>query len=116
MYKRQELIKLRRTHACLRYCRKEDVEQHVHFDTIQNKALIYKLLDDTEEMIILFNPSQEYFTHDMNTAYILLYYNGKAEDILIQKVNVEPVSYTHLDVYKRQVIDSILLHEKGERC
>lgn len=88
----KELIKLRRTHACLRYCRKEDVEQHVHFDTIQNKALIYKLLDDTEEMIILFNPSQEYFTHDMNTAYKLLYYNGKAEDILIQKVNVEPYS------------------------
>ena len=88
----KELIKLRRAHACLRYCRKEDVEQHVHFDTIQNKALIYKLLDDTEEMIILFNPSQEYFTHDMNTAYKLLYYNGKAEDILIQKVNVEPYS------------------------
>ena len=28
----------------------------------------------------------------MNTAYKLLYYNGKAEDILIQIVTVEPYS------------------------
>lgn len=88
----KELIQIRKKHACLRYPSSQEVQDHVRFDTIQNKVLVYKIFDEKEELIVFFNPSGEYFTYDLGKAYRLEYYNGKSEDILIQKVNVEPYS------------------------
>ena len=36
------------------------------------------------------------------------YYDHAMHEILIQKVSLYPVSYTHLDVYKRQVVENYL--------
>lgn len=88
----KELIRIRKKHDCLRYQSSHEVQEHIHFDMIQNKVLIYKIHDENEEMVIYFNPTGEYFTYDLGKAYRLEYYNGKAEDILIQKVNIDPYS------------------------
>ena len=89
----KDLIKIRKANPLLRYATKEEVEQHVSFDTIQNKALIYRMDDVDDSMIVIFNPSGERFEHYLGPdAYRLIYYNGASEDILIQKVNVDPYS------------------------
>lgn len=93
----KELINIRKKYACLRYSSSQEVQNHVCFDTIQNKVLVYKINDDKEKLIMFFNPSTEVFTYDLKEVYQLVYYNEKSEDILIQKVNIEPYSVIVLE-------------------
>ncbi len=93
----KELINIRKKYACLRYSSSQEVQNYVCFDTIQNKVLVYKINDDKKKLIMFFNPSAEVFTYDLKEAYRLVYYNEKSEDILIQKVNIEPYSVIVLE-------------------
>ena len=88
----KDLIRIRKEHPILRYSMKEDVEQHVSFSDIAQKVLLYKIRDEHDDMVIIFNPTGEYFSYEFEAAYPLLYYNGASEDILIKKVNIEPYS------------------------
>lgn len=88
----KELIALRKKHACFRYASAEEVVQYVSFDEIDHKVLIYKMQDDKEQMMVIFNPTQESFQYRLEEGYSLLYYNGKAEDIKMQVVDIRPVS------------------------
>ena len=88
----KDLIRIRKEHPILRYSMKEDVEQHVSFSDIAQKVLLYKIRDEHDDMVIIFNPTGEYFSYEFEAAYQLLYYNGASEDILIKKVNIEPYS------------------------
>ena len=88
----KELIKVRKAHPCLRYATTQEVENNISYQVIDNKALIYHMNDANEEMIVIFNPTGEYFNYHVNNGMQLLYYNGKVEDIKIQSVNIEPYS------------------------
>lgn len=86
------LIAIRKEHPVLRYSTREEVAEHVSFEDIQQKVLIYKIRDEQDDMIIMFNPTGEHFCYEFAEAYPLIYYNGLSEDILIKKVNITPYS------------------------
>lgn len=86
------LITIRKSYRCFRYSTAQEVASHVSFDSIDQKVLLYKLKDEEEDMIVIFNPTGEYFTYTFDAAYQLLYQDGKSEDILIQTVNIQPYS------------------------
>lgn len=88
----RELIKIRKAHPCLRYADADEVAKNVSFDTIDQKVLLYKAKDEHEEIITIFNPTQESFHYDLSDAYHLLYHDGPTEDILIQHANITPYS------------------------
>lgn len=88
----KDLIALRKTHPSLRYATKEEVEAHVHFDVVNGKALVYRMDEDFSSLVVIFNPSNDRFEYDLGCAYHLLYYNGASEDVLVQKMNIEPYS------------------------
>lgn len=88
----KELIKIRKAHPSFRYSSAQEVEQFVSFDTIDQKVLLYKVKDENEELIAIFNPTSESFRYDFPQAYHLLYQDGKTEDILIRSVNIQPYS------------------------
>lgn len=88
----KDLIQIRKKHKVLRYSTREEVEQHVSFEDIEQKVLLYKIKDEHDDMVVIFNPTGEVFTYEFQEAYPLIYYNGKSEDILIKKVNISPYS------------------------
>lgn len=88
----KDLIQIRKKHKILRYSTREEVEQHVSFEDIEQKVLLYKIKDEHDDMVVIFNPTGEVFTYEFQEAYPLIYYNGKSEDILIKKVNISPYS------------------------
>ena len=45
---------------------------------------------------------KNYYDEDFKRTLVELYHNGKTQASLIKEYGVSPVSYTHLDVYKRQ--------------
>ena len=88
----KDLIRIRKEHPILRYSMKEDVEQHVSFSDIAQKVLLYKIRDEHDDMVIIFNPTGEYFSYEFEWCTSKAGYNGASEDILIKKVNIEPYS------------------------
>lgn len=88
----KDLIQIRKTHPALRYATKEEIERYVTFEDIERKVLLYKIKDEQEDIVVIFNPTGENFTYEFPKAYPLLYNNGKSEDILIKKVNITPYS------------------------
>lgn len=86
------LIELRKTHPCFRYATAQEIEQYVSFDTIENKVLLYRMKDTLEDMLVIFNPTQEHFHYRLEDGYSLLYYNEKTEDIKMQVIDIHPVS------------------------
>lgn len=88
----KELIKIRKKYACLRYAFKEDVEQHVYFDVIQNKALVYRVEGEGEELIVIFNPTYDTFSYQFDQAYELIYDNGALDvaNIMTHSASIQP--------------------------
>lgn len=84
------LIQIRKQHAGFRYATSEEVEQHVSFDTIHQKVLLYRIRNEEEELLTIFNPTAETFHYDLQDAYTLLYGNGPAEDILMRMIEIQP--------------------------
>lgn len=96
----KDLIALRKKYRCFRYSTKYEVERYVTFDDIEHQVLLYRMHDDMDDMIVVFNPTNRKLEYDFHQPYQLLYYNKKSEDILIQKLNVDPYSViiVHRDV------------------
>lgn len=88
----KELIELRKTYACFRYRTKEEVAANVHFIDIDHQVLLYQMHDALDDMVVVFNPTGAHYEYDFQKGYTLLYYNKKNEDILIQKLNIDPYS------------------------
>lgn len=88
----KDLIALRKEYSCFRYASKEEVMAHVTFETIAQKVLLYKMKDDVNDVVVIFNPTDETMEHELAYAYTLRYYNGKSEDILLKKVTISAYS------------------------
>lgn len=88
----KDLIAIRKAYKAFRYHTKELVAQHVSFEDIGHKVLLYKIKDEEADIVVMFNPTGEHFTYEFQEPYPLIYYNEKTEDILIKKVNINPYS------------------------
>ncbi|MEG0526410.1 MAG: type I pullulanase [Longicatena sp.] len=96
----KDLIAIRKKYACLRYETKEEVERYVSFEDINRVVLLYRIQDETHDMLICFNPSQQKYFYDLHKPYTLLYNNGGSEDILMDKVELQPYSVMILHRYQ----------------
>lgn len=88
----KQFIKIRKKYACLRYCTKEEVEQYVSFEEIDHKVLLYKMKDQQDDMMIIFNPFQETYSYHLQHEYTSLYMDGSSEEIRMQKIDIHPYS------------------------
>lgn len=88
----RDLVAIRKQHPILRLSTREEVEACVSFEDIQQKVLLYKVKDEHDDMIMIFNPTGEHFSYEFDQAYPMIYCNKASEDILIKKVNIAPYS------------------------
>lgn len=88
----KQLIAIRKKYACLRYATKEEVEQYVRFEDIDRKALVYKIQDSNDDMLIIFNPSQDCFSYHLPYEYTCIFNDGNCEEIKMQKIAIHPFS------------------------
>lgn len=100
----KDLIQIRKAHPCLRYSEKEDVEKNVHFDTIQNKALIYYAEDQDEELTMIFNPTNDMFGYQPPHLSTLIYEDKAVDACKVSHVNIQPYSVVILK-YDKQLKD-----------
>ena len=89
----KDCIELRKQHACLRYATKEEVQKNVHFSDIEGKCLAYYTKDDTEELMIFFNPCDREFNYSFDHTRQLLFYNGKVDNEIVNGyLKIQPLS------------------------
>lgn len=86
------LIKIRKQFACLRYATADEVNAHVDFEDIDHKVLIYHVHDETQDLMIFFNPTSEHFTYHLPCPYDLLYYNAGISNEQYQDVQIDACS------------------------
>lgn len=84
------LIEIRKAYACLRYNQEVQVRSNIHFEDIDGKVLLYKIQDQWNDMIVMFNPTSNKYYYDFKTNYYLLYYFQKVTGEVIQNVWIEP--------------------------
>lgn len=85
------LIQIRKRYDCLRYDNREAVEQHVSFDTVDGKALVYKVRDEHDELIAMFNPTYDTLHYHFQDSYWRIYDNGECDEkILMMKAELRP--------------------------
>lgn len=100
----KDLIRIRKQHAVLRYATREEVEQHVSFADIDQKVLLYKIKDTQDDMVIIFNPTSEQFSYELEMEYPLIYYNGASQGKMIKTVDIAP--YSTIVFSRQDVMDS----------
>lgn len=88
----KDCISLRKQLSCFRYATTEEVNEYVSFDTINHHALVYKMKDEINDVIVIFNPSLSLLEYDLGTTYELLFYNKKVEHESYRRVRVNPLS------------------------
>lgn len=86
------LIQIRKKYHCLRFENAQDVQNYVEFEDIDRKVIVYKTRDETDELIIFFNPTMEHFTYHLPEAYDLLYYNTGIKNEAYQDVQIDACS------------------------
>ncbi len=86
------LIEIRKAYACLRYATQDEVVKNVEFHDIDRKVLIYQTKDESEELMVFFNPTYEQFVYHLPCDYHLLYYNGRSSKDLCHEVHIGAVS------------------------
>ncbi|MEG0329357.1 MAG: type I pullulanase [Longicatena sp.] len=95
----KDLIQMRKKYACLRYSTKEEIEKYVTFEDIEQSVLVYRMKDETEEMMVFFNPTQTHYCYELHEEYQLLYNQKGIKDKKISKVEIAP--YRTIVVYKK---------------
>ena len=88
----RECIELRKKYECFSYATTQEISECVSFDEISHSALVYKMKDAVNDVIVIFNPSNQLYEYDLNDQYQCIFYNGKIEPILNQRVKVQPLS------------------------
>lgn len=88
----KELIALRKQYACLRYSTKEQIQRHVSFESIAQSILLYKMKDEQDDMIVIFNPTDAHYSYQCKGAYECIYYNGNITFHDIHQIAIEPYS------------------------
>ncbi|MEG0842279.1 MAG: type I pullulanase [Erysipelotrichaceae bacterium] len=70
------LVQIRKKYDCFRYDTTQAVNDHVSFEDIEQKVLLYKIKDEKNDLIVVFNPSENAFNYNFKQEYCLLYDNG----------------------------------------
>ncbi|MEG1301890.1 MAG: type I pullulanase, partial [Erysipelotrichaceae bacterium] len=70
------LVQIRKKYDCFRYDTTQAVNDHVSFEDIEQKVLLYKIKDEKNDVIVVFNPSENAFHYNFKQEYYLLYDNG----------------------------------------
>lgn len=70
------LINLRKRFSCFRYKSTREINEYVSFETIDNKLLMYRMKDEENDVIVIFNPSETAYSYTFEQDYHLLYDNG----------------------------------------
>lgn len=88
----KQLVKLRKEHPSFRLDTKVKIEQYVQTETIQNKVLVYKTSDGTENLITFFNPSTEYFEYRLPKEGTVLFDSDHANPAHTDFIRIPPIS------------------------
>ncbi len=98
------LIEIRKAYTCLRYDQAMKIRTSVFFEDMNGKVLLYKIRDEENDMIIIFNPTSEKFYYPLGANYYLLYYFQKVIGEVKQDVWIEPYATIVFSKYERRRI------------
>lgn len=87
----RDLIEIRKNHKVFRKTGVEDVHQNVYYEHLNDKAICYRLHSKEEELMVVFNPTQEWMHKHESDEWELLFHNGKSEEIHMRSFDVGPL-------------------------
>lgn len=93
------LIAIRKKYTCLRYASADEVIKHVDVQDIDHKAIVYRIHDAKEDLVVFFNPTPDNLTFHLESEYKLIFYNGKVEDEAYQDVLIDKYSTIVMSKY-----------------
>lgn len=89
----KDCIELRKQHPCLRYPTTKEILDHVSFFDINSTVLCCHIVDEQEDLTIIFNPSDNAFSYWLEEAHQVLFYNGAVKNKKMNgMMNIEPLS------------------------
>lgn len=90
----KSLIEIRKQYPCLRLAEAEAIYKSVYYGTIQETILEYRVRDENDALIILFNPTCTSYRYTVPSGYEMIFYNAllqeneKAKTIEIHGITV----------------------------
>lgn len=99
----KSMIQLRKKFDCFRYSTKEEVEKYVSYETIKDTVLIYKMKDETNDVMVIMNPTSEKFDYTLPYEYDLLFYHVDVENEVHRHLIIEGYSFIVLSKHKQEI-------------
>lgn len=84
------LVGMRKQYSCLRQSDANAIYKSVYYGSVQDAILEYRVHDENEALIILFNPTQQSYSYTVPSGYEMIFYKIKLS---------EPEQVTHVEIH-----------------
>lgn len=88
----RDCIAIRKRYECFAYATAQEIYECVSFDEINHAALVYKMKDALNDVVVIFNPTNQYYEYDLKKWYECIFYNGAISPTMSKVVKVNPLS------------------------
>lgn len=88
----KKLIEIRRNHPAFRLQSRDEIENNVKIETIDNQVMVYKVEKGDDRLIVFFNPTQNYYDYNLNSNARILFDSGHCNGEQSDKVYIAPIS------------------------
>lgn len=86
----KDLISLRKSYPVFRKREVEDIYDHVIYDHVDEKMLVYKVSDENHELHVYFNPTGETFHVQPLESQTIIFSDGIVQDHYVDQFDVYP--------------------------
>lgn len=86
------LIRIRKEHPVLRLDTVDKIRNQTSTETISDQVLVYKVHDDTERLILFFNPTGSYYEYIIDNEGEVLFDSGDSNVHHTRRVIIAPIS------------------------
>lgn len=88
----RRLIEIRKTHPALHLKTKQEVEQFVSTETMNDQVLVYRARKDGDSLICFFNPTDHFFDYNLPAEGTVLFDSGNCNPGRTGRAVIAPVS------------------------
>ncbi|MGI6512414.1 MAG: type I pullulanase [Catenisphaera adipataccumulans] len=96
-----KLISIRRKYSCFRLRTVEETRDQTSFQTIENRVLVYICESKEDKCISFFNPSNGYYTYNLDHDVQVIFDNGSSNTHLTRNIQIAPYSVIVCDMMKQ---------------
>lgn len=88
----RKLIEIRKEHPALHLMTREELEQGVSTETVDNQMLVYRARKGSDSLICFFNPTDHFYDYNLTEEGTVLFDSGNCCPLRTSRIVIAPIS------------------------